>query len=162
MYSTREGRPREAPALAGLPALIIPVDFTCRTVCGSALTIASAALAESRLRPGNDFKLLVIGLDPRDSVAQAGEFVLSRVEPAIANEIVIAQGDRANTDRLLSAIGFHAVYDAESDQFAHPAAALVVAPDGRIARTLGVLGLNARDLRLTLIGSAASAASPIA
>jgi protein SCO1 len=51
-------------ALAGRPALILPVVFTCRTLCGPALTIASAALAETGLEPGQDFQFGVLGFDP--------------------------------------------------------------------------------------------------
>jgi len=51
-------------ALAGRPALILPVVFTCRTLCGPALTIASAALAETGLEPGHDFQFGVLGFDP--------------------------------------------------------------------------------------------------
>jgi protein SCO1/2 len=58
-------------ALGGRPALVVPADFTCRTTCGPALTIASAALAASGLRPGEEFKLIVIGFDARDSMAEA-------------------------------------------------------------------------------------------
>ena len=43
------------------------------------------------------------------------------------------------------------MYDAEHDQFAHPAAAYVLTKDGRIARVLSGLGLSGGDLRLALV-----------
>ena len=39
----------------------------------------------------------------------------------------------------------------EHDQFAHPAAAYVITPAGRIARVLSGLGLDGNDLRLALV-----------
>jgi len=138
-------------ALAGRPALVLPVDFTCRSVCGPALTMASSALAETGLRPGADFKLVVIGFDSRDNIDQARAFVSERVDPAIAPAMLILQGDAENTARVMAAVGFRSLYDAETDQYAHPAAALVMTADGRIARALSSLALNARDLRLGLV-----------
>jgi protein SCO1/2 len=138
-------------ALAGRPALVLPVDFTCRSICGPALTMASSALAETGLRPGADFKLVVIGFDPRDNIDQARAFVSERVDPAIAPAMLILQGDAENTGRVMAAVGFRSLYDAETDQYAHPAAALVMTADGRIARALSSLALNARDLRLGLV-----------
>src|SRR5437763_7353676 len=84
-FEDDSGRTLHFPeALAGHPALLLPVDFNCRTLCGPALTIASAALAETGLRAGEDFRLLVIGFDPRDSTADAHAFVAARIgDPAI-------------------------------------------------------------------------------
>jgi protein SCO1/2 len=138
-------------ALAGRPALVLPVDFTCRSICGPALTMASSALAETGLRPGVDFKLVVIGFDPRDNIDQARAFVSERVDAAIAPAMLILQGDAENTGRVMAAVGFRSLYDAQTDQFAHPSAALVITADGRIARALSSLALNARDLRLALV-----------
>jgi protein SCO1/2 len=138
-------------ALSGHPALVVPVDFTCRATCGPALTIASAALAESGLRPGEEFKLIVIGFDPRDSMAEAHAFTAARIGPVIANATLILQADAANTASFIAAVGYRALYDAGTDQFAHPAGALVATPDGRISRALSSLALNPHDLRLALI-----------
>ena len=137
-------------ALAGRPALILPVDFTCRTLCGPALTIASAALAETGLEPGQDFQFVVLGFDPNDSVADARALVATRVPPALAEATILMQGDAKASQVLLAAIGYRAVYDAETDQFAHPAGAVVVTADGQVARALSTLALNPRDLRLAL------------
>ncbi len=138
-------------ALAGRPAVILPVDFTCRTLCGPALTLASAALAETGLEPRQDFQLVVLGFDPRDTEANARAFAAERITtPAVAEATLILQGDADTTQALLAAIGLRAVYDASTDQFAHPAGALVVTADGRVTRALSALALNPRDLRLAL------------
>ena len=43
-------------------------DYTCRTLCGPIVEFAAAGLAKTGLRPGVDYRLLVIGLDPRDGI----------------------------------------------------------------------------------------------
>ena len=138
-------------ALAGRPALILPVDFTCRTLCGPALTIASSALAQTGLKPGQDFQFVVVGFDPADSLADARAVITGRVsEPALAEAAIIMQGDARSTQAFMAAIGYRAVYDAERDQFVHPAGAVVVTANGRVSRVLSTLALNPGDLRLAL------------
>jgi protein SCO1/2 len=141
-------------ALAGLPGLVIPADFTCHTLCGPGLTIASGAVAESGLRAGQDFQLIVVGLDPHDDAADARAFAAARIAEPIAAAAIVLQGDSPSTAEFLAAAGYRAVYDAQTDQFAHPAGAFVATPDGRVSRVLSTLALNPRDVRLSLVEAA--------
>jgi protein SCO1/2 len=152
VFEDGAGRPVHLiEALAGRPALVLPVDFTCRTLCGPALTIASAALAQTGLNPREDFHLVVVGIDPADSIADARALITARVaDPTLAKAAVIMQGDARSIQAFMAAIGYRAVYDAEADQFAHPAGAVVVTADGRVSRLLSSLALNPGDLRLAL------------
>jgi len=60
-----DGTPRTlGDALGRRPAVLIFVDYTCRTLCGPILEFAAAGLERSGLKPGVDYHLLVIGLDP--------------------------------------------------------------------------------------------------
>ncbi len=138
-------------ALGGRPALLIPVDYTCRTICGPSLAIAAGALAETGLRPGADYGLITVGIDPKDSSEDARSMVEARIaDPAIAQATTVLTGG-AGADALIEAVGYRAVYDPETDQFAHPAGALVLTADGRVARALSSLALNPHDLRLALV-----------
>ncbi len=48
-------------------------------------------------------------------------------------------------------MGFVSVYDRDRDQFAHPAAAFVIAPDGRLARALPGLAVDPATMRLAIV-----------
>lgn len=61
------------------------------------------------------------------------------------------RGTAPDIGALTDAFGVRAIYDREHDQFAHPAAAFVVTPDGRISRTLSALAIDANSLRLALV-----------
>ncbi|MEZ5786448.1 MAG: SCO family protein [Xanthobacteraceae bacterium] len=139
-------------ALAGRPALFIPVDVTCRTVCGPALSIAAAALAQTGLRPAADYRLIVWSFDAKDSADAARSMIAARMpEGPVARAARVLQGDDAAASSLMTAIGYRAVYDTASDQYAHPAGMLTLAGDGRVTRVLSSLALNAHDLRLALV-----------
>lgn len=63
-------------------------------------------------------------------------------------------GDDANIQAATTAIGLHYAYDAEHDQYAHPAAAYIVDAAGRVRHLLSPLGLDGADLRLALVDAA--------
>lgn len=148
-----QGRPATIDSvLRNRPALLLPVDYTCRTICGPALSIAASSLGKTGLRPGSDYRLIVVGIDPKDGPADEETFLRDRLgEPEIAAATTVLAGDDRAVGALTAALGYEAVYDAENDQFAHPSAALALTPDGRIARVLSALALDPRDLRLALV-----------
>ena len=151
----RNRRVTLAQAIDGRPAILVFVDYTCRTICGPVLAIASGALSQTGLDPGKDFGLLVIGLDAKDSAADALAMSRQIGDLAVENATTLLLGDARNIHELTEALGYRYKYDAAADQFAHPAGALVMTPDGRISRVLSSLGLNARDLRLALVEAGA-------
>lgn len=142
--------------LAGKPAVLVLADYTCETLCGPVISIVSGALAHSGLRPGADFRLVVIGLDPKDTTADAARMKQAQIGP---NDEELAasdflRGDAAVVGALTGALGFSSAYDRERDQFAHPAAAFVIAPDGRLARAMSGLAVDPVTLRLAIVDAA--------
>jgi protein SCO1/2 len=137
----------------GTPSVLVFADYTCTNLCGPILAFAAEGLAKSGLIPGKDFHLVVIGLDPKDGAKEARGMAASRIGAdgplRAATALLIGSPDtiRAATQ----AAGYHYIYDREHDQFAHPAAAYVLAGDGRIVRVLSGLGLSGHDLRLALV-----------
>ncbi|WP_287741104.1 SCO family protein, partial [Methylobacterium sp.] len=141
-----------AAVLDGRPALLLPADFTCRTLCGPTLAVVSSALAETGLTPGTDYRLIVLGLDPKDTPEEGRALLDAQVaDPALRAATVILRGDQRTIDGVTRALGYRAAYDAEHDQLAHPAAVLALTPDGHLARGLSSLALDGRDLRLALL-----------
>src|SRR5262245_6175571 len=151
---TIPARPRTlGAALGGRPALLIFADYTCRTLCGPILDFALAGLEKSGLKPGTDYRLVVVGLDSKDTLDAAHAMRSAHVDAnsPFATAVTMLSGDDAAIRAVTQAAGYHYAYDAEHDQFAHPAAAYVITPEGRIARVLSALGLSGNDLRLALV-----------
>jgi protein SCO1/2 len=140
-------------AIGGVPALVIFADYTCRTLCGPIVEFTAAGLAKTGLRPGTDYRLVVIGLNPRDGLDTARAMRTAHIEagnPVGAGAIFLSGGE-ADIRAAAAAVGLHYAYDAEHDQYAHPAAAYVVDSGGRVRRVLSPLGLDGGDLRLALV-----------
>ncbi|MEA1832767.1 electron transporter [Methylobacterium durans] len=138
--------------IGGRPALLLPVDYTCGNVCDPMVSLSAAALQATGLRPGVDVRLILVGLDPRDGPA-AARALLARdgAGNALGDGVRALVGDRAAIDRLTGALGYSLTTDREAEAIVHPAAALLLAPDGRLARVLSPLALNGRDLRLAIV-----------
>jgi protein SCO1/2 len=139
--------------LNGKPAVWVFADYTCKTLCGPVIGIVADALEKSGLRPGRDFSYMVVGLDPKDTAASAAAMKHARIGDDLADHTSFLRTSPSDTATLLHAFGYKAAYDAENDQFAHPAAAFVVGPKGRIAYVLSGLALQTTDLRLALVSA---------
>jgi protein SCO1/2 len=139
-------------AIGGKPTLLLPVDYRCKTTCGPAVSIISSVLAESGLHAGTDYRLVMVGLNPRDDAATARQFVESRLgDEALAHWAEPLTANAAALQRLTTAIGYRYAFDAGTGAFAHPAALVAVTGDGKVTRALSSLALGPTDLRLALL-----------
>ncbi|MCB4805464.1 protein SCO1/2 [Methylobacterium brachiatum] len=135
-------------ALGGRAALLLPVDYTCGNVCDPMASMAADALAATGLA-AEDYAFVLVGIDPRDDAAAARRMLAETLGDRAAGIRPLLVSDAALA-ALTGALGYKAVYDAGTDSFAHPAAAMLIAGDGRVARVLSPLALTGRDLRLAL------------
>jgi protein SCO1 len=143
-------------ALNGHPAVLVFADWTCNALCGTTLGQAASVLRETGLRPGDDFVFLAIGIDPRDGPREAAAMEATEigVGSPLSAATTFLSGDAAAVQTAMDAMGFHAVYIPEQDQFAHPAALLVLTRDGRLARIIPSFMLDAAELRNALAAAA--------
>src|SRR4051794_37747456 len=116
---------RLGEAIGGRPTLLLPADFSCKHICGPALTIAASALQQTGLIAGSDYSLVVVGIDPKDGVEEARRFANSQVGgPGVA----VLSGEPGTIEVLTTAIGHRFGADLRKGGSAHPAA--VVGPGG--------------------------------
>lgn len=143
-----------AQALNGHPAVVVFADWTCNALCGTTLGQAAMVLRETHLVPGHDYVFLAIGIDSRDSPSDAA--AMKTVHLADAPELSAAShflsGDAVATRKVMDGVGFHAIYIPDQDQFAHPAALLVVSASGLLKRVMPSFMLEPSELRAALAG----------
>jgi protein SCO1/2 len=60
-------------------------------------------------------------------------------------------GDEANIRRLADAVGFHYLWDEQTQQYAHASGIMIATPEGKLARYFYGVEYAPRDLRLGLI-----------
>lgn len=88
----------------------------------SSLAFVPDALAKTRLGV-DSYRLLVLGLDPKDGAAEATRFRKAQADlPGLP--IVMLSAPEATVKAATAAVGYRYVYNAARDQYAHPVAVL--------------------------------------
>jgi protein SCO1/2 len=137
------------------PLVLVPGYYHCPMLCSLVHDGMARAVRDLGWTPGERFAIASFSFDAEDGAADASARqravlpVAGGLTPERWPFLVGTQGD---IDRVLEAIGLRVARD--GGQFAHPAFAIVVAPDGRISRYLYGIEFAARDLRLSLVEAA--------
>lgn len=121
------------------PVVLVLAYARCRMLCSVVLRATGNAIHASRHVAGRDFTPLVVSLDPQETVDEAAREQASLLELIGARDRAAwpyVVGDDLAIHRVADAVGFHYAWDERTQQYAHPAAIFVIAPDGRLAQTL--------------------------
>lgn len=162
-FTDQEGRRvRWRALIGGRPTVLLFADYDCRHLCGPGLTITAGALHDTGLVAGRDYRLVTIGIDPRDAPATARALrdANLRALPDEARAARLLTGDRASVAAAAGALGYRFVYDAEADQYAHDAVAYVFRADGGLSTTLSETATPAPLMRAALAAAARDASLP--
>ena len=139
------------------PTVLVFADYKCRTLCGPIVSFVASALEQSGLRAGNQFQLLVVGLDPNNVAADADNMRRSRIEAGspLFDASHFVTTDQSTVQTLTTNLGYRYYYDADDATYIHPAAAYVLTTGGQVARVLTGIGLTGADMRLALVEASA-------
>jgi protein SCO1/2 len=148
------------------PVVLSLVYYECPMLCTLTLNGLVSALGVLPWTPGQEFELVTVSFDPRETPAQATakkKAYLGRYhKPEAAAGWHFLTGDEAALRALTKAVGFRYAWDGASQQFAHPAGLVVATPDGRLARYLFGVEYAPKDLRLALLeASEGKVGSPV-
>jgi protein SCO1/2 len=141
------------------PVVLVFAYYSCPMLCTLVVNGLASAVDVLSLEPGRDFDVVVLSFDPHDtpSAAAAKKTVyLERYKRTGASAGAhFLTADPPSIDHLTKAAGFRYVWDAQTNQFAHPTGIIVVTPDGRLGRYLFGIDYGPRDLRLALVEASA-------
>lgn len=136
----------------GRPVLLNLVYYQCPQLCSMILNAQTEVMRELDWTPGNQYEVVTISIDPREHFGMArakkAQYLSSYDRPAPGWHF-LADKD-GNAKRLAESIGFHYTYDRRIEQYAHPAAIMVLTPEGKMARYLYGITYKAKDLRFAL------------
>ena len=147
-----DGRRHSLHELVTRSTVLVFADYTCRTLCGPILDFVDTALETSGLR-ADQYRLLVVGLDPKDGAKEANKMRRAHIESgsALDHETQFVIADQPAIQAMTAALGYRYHYSADDDVYIHPAAAYVLSADGHVTRVLTGLGLTGADMRLALV-----------
>lgn len=137
-------------AMAGRPTLFLPVDYECRTLCDPVARVAADALAATGLGAAQA-RVVLLGLDPATDPAVARRFAEEAFPPDARPSLVALVGGDPAIRAATASVGYRYAYDAPTRTYAHPAGAVMLTADGRVARVLSSLALDGPDLRRAFV-----------
>jgi protein SCO1/2 len=144
----------------GKPVVLALVYYRCPMLCTQILNGVETSLKAVSLNPGQDFEVVSVSFDPKDTAETAAgkrKSVLQRYgRPGTANGWHFLTGDEPAIRALTDAAGFHYRYDSITQQFAHASAIMILTPEGRLSRYFYGVEYAPRDVRLGLIEASAN------
>lgn len=127
----------------GQPVLLTFNYSNCPLLCSVQLGGLVQALVDMPLVAGAQFKILTVGLDPKETPAKAAETkagYLDRYGRDTAERgWTFLVGDESAVRALADSVGFGYRYYAERDEYLHPSVFMVLSPSGKVTNyTYGV------------------------
>ena len=155
-FRDEAGRPVRLGQYFGQGPLILNfVYFHCPMLCGQVLNDLTGSLRAIGYSVGRDFQVLTVSFDPQETAEMAAakkKLVLASYgRPEAEKGWHFLTGNAASVAALTQAAGFQYQYNAQTDQYAHPAAILVLTPAGKISQYYYGIDFAPRDLRLGLV-----------
>jgi protein SCO1/2 len=141
------------------PVLLAFVYYQCPLLCSQVMNGISSALKVVPFTPGEDFEVVLISFDPRDTPEAANAkkrahlLHWQRQDTAAGWHFLTA--DEATIRQATAAAGFNYTWDEPTKQFAHVSGILAVTPDGRLSRYFYGVEFSPKELRLALVESGA-------
>ena len=141
------------------PVVLLLVYYECPMLCTQVLNGFVSALRALSLDPGEDFEIVTVSIDPRDTPTLAlrkrTRYVSEYGRAEAASAWHFLTGTESSIARLADAVGFRFRFDAESNQYAHASGFVTLTPQGRVSKYFYGVEYSPRDLRLALVESSA-------
>jgi protein SCO1 len=139
------------------PALLVLAYNRCTMLCNLVLRRVARVVPELGLRPGEDYALVTVSIDPRDTPLEASRLQRLLLESAgLAGQPerwAFLVGERFAIDAVAGAVGFRYAWDEPTEQYAHPAVMISIARDGTVSGYFDGLDPNVGALRASLMGA---------
>lgn len=137
------------------PVILSFVYYRCPMLCSELLVGLESALKVMKFDVGNEFDVLTVSFDPKDTpelaTAKKAEILKRYDRSGAADGWHFLTGPQQSITALTNAAGFQYQFDEQTGQFAHTTAIMVLTPEGKLAQYYYGVEFPPKDLRLGLI-----------
>ena len=151
-----QGRRFALGELFGKPTLLLFSYYSCDGACPTVnRKLAQAIVNANRFRPGEDYRVLTVSFDKKDTLAGIRQFVetLGVAEEDRRGWRFAVFQDGGDIKRIAESVGYRWFWSVRDRVFVHPNVLIVLSPEGRVARYLPAASIGPRDVELALIES---------
>ncbi len=135
------------------PVMLTFAYHSCPSLCSLVLDATEQGASAVQWTAGQEYQMVTISIDPRDTPERAAEKRAEMMEKYGRDnaEWAFLVGEDEAIEAITDAAGYRYFYNAAQEQYAHPAAVMFTTPDGKMARYLYGLRLEANDVRFALL-----------
>ncbi|MEM0961480.1 MAG: SCO family protein [Bacteroidota bacterium] len=139
------------------PLAVAFVYHSCPMLCSLVLDGVAEAVASTDLVLGEDYQVLAVSVDPRDTPARADSVKARYVrsdgvgDPEAFHMWTVGGEHEESVQRLAEATGFRYAYDARTGEYAHAGSLILLSPTGTVTRYLYGINYAGRDFKLGLV-----------
>ncbi|MGD9646557.1 MAG: SCO family protein [Pirellulales bacterium] len=140
------------------PVLLMLAYYQCPGLCNAALGGLLRGMHGLAFTAGDEFEVVVISFDPRETsslaAAKKRRYVEQYDRPGGEAGWHFLTGDAESIGQVTETVGFRYRWDERTAQFAHASGLFVATPDGKLARYFYGIEYAPRDMRLALVEAA--------
>lgn len=137
------------------PVILVLAYYQCPRLCTLVLNGLVQGMLEMPFTPGEDFEVVTVSFDPRetwDLAASKKESYLRRYgRPGGKEGWHFLTGQEPQIRQLAESVGFRYRYDPVQKQYIHASGIMILTPQGRVSRYFYDVRYSGRDLRLGLV-----------
>ena len=149
-------------SLVNKPTVISLVYYRCPGICSPLMNGLAEVIQKSDMRPGDDYQVLTISFDPRETPELAKHKRLNYLSqisrPEAAKGWFFFTGDSADIARLTDATGFR--YKRAGNDFTHAAGLIVLSPEGKITRYLNGIQFLPFEFKMAVVEASKGQSGP--
>jgi protein SCO1 len=140
------------------PVILTLNYYDCHNLCPLVLDGLVKGLLGVPFAMGEDFDIVTVSIAPDETpemAAMTKRQLARRYARGGAEEgWHLLTGEQPQIDQLAAAVGVNYAYDEATRQYAHPSGAIIVTPEGKVARYAYGIEFSPLDLRLSLVEAA--------
>lgn len=155
-FRDESGEPVRLGELFDRPVVLTLVYFRCPGICTPLLREVARVADLAAIEPGEDYRIVTISFDPRDSselarTKKANMLATLKHKQVPADGWRFLTGEEEQIRRITEAVGFHYARDKNEVDFVHAATVIFVSPQGKIVRYLNGTEFNPADLEMAVV-----------
>ncbi len=134
------------------PVILVLAYYRCPRLCSRVLNELVKTLRQIPLDLGNDYVVLTVSFDPRETaeLAAANKQAYLEAYGKPSECWYFLTGKEPNIKRLADAVGFRYVWDEKRNQYQHSTAVMVLTPKGKVSRYYFGIDYSPRDIQTGL------------
>lgn len=158
LYDSMGRKVKTGYFIDGKKPTIITLNYSdCPMLCNVQLNQLTQSLEKMDLKIGEDFQILTVSIDPKETSTTARKTKLKYVDQLIKSQPKVEDGWEFCTaqqpiiTKLADTLGFQYTFDPKSGEYYHPAMLAFVSPQGVITRYSLSVEFKPEDMKKALI-----------